>query len=118
MDEQLTRLQQGVAPASAAAAAVPEGAVESTPLSARERATLQEQARNADAIAAWRQVRNGMTRDEVRALLGAPQSQIPAGNRTGWYYAYGADGGASVFFDHDGHVISTMAPRAGAFRLY
>ena len=144
MDEELVRLQQGAAspapvapvaaggppapalapgaaaPATAAPAqsAPPATAADPGPLTAHERTVLQEQAHSADMIAAWRQVHNGMTQEQVRALLGAPQSQIPAGNRTGWYYSYGADGGASVFFDHDGHVISIMAPRAGAFRLY
>jgi len=108
----------------AAPVAVPPPPAAATPLpdaqglTARERAVVQEQVRSADARAAWASIHNGMKQDEVRRLLGAPQREIPVGNRVGWYYTYGKDSAGSVFFDHGGAVISIMAPAQGTFHLY
>jgi hypothetical protein len=87
-------------------------------LSPAERASLRDQARTADALRRWGEVKAGMSQDDVRRLLGEPSSTVPVANRVGWYYRYGQATGGSVFFNHDGSVISIMAPGLGAFRLY
>jgi hypothetical protein len=106
---------QAIAVAPAPAADAPRGA---GAFSARELAVLQEQARTTDALEAWRHVQAGMNLQQVRALLGAPQSVLAVGNRTGWVYKYDNAGTGSVFFSHEGIVISTMPPGRGVFGLY
>ena len=112
----------GSAPASAPAAApAPAPATTAAPgagLDVHEQAVLQEQVRTADALAAWRALRTGMGQDEVRRLLGAPQSTLVVGNRTGWIYTYRNAGKGSVFFSHDGTVVSLIGPAQGALHLY
>ena len=101
-------------PAPAAASAPTPGAG----LGAHEQAVLQEQVRTADALNAWRAVHAGMGQDEVRRLLGDPSSTLPVGNRTGWIYEYRNAGKGSVFFNHDGIVVSLISPGQGALHLY
>ena len=87
-------------------------------LGAHEQAVLAEQVRTADALAAWRDVRTGMSQDAVRRLLGEPQSTLAVGNRTGWIYTYRNAGKGSVFFSPDGVVVSLISPGQGTLHLY
>lgn len=71
--------------------------------------------RRTDAVFA--QVRAGMTKDEVRALLGPPDEVMPFPlSRTdswGYYYwdGFGYYTLGSATFAADGHVVSTFARR-------
>jgi len=103
------------APPPAVPPAVPPSA---TPFSAAENATLHKEARIAQALQGWGELRNGLSQDEVRSRLGEPQSILPVANRTGWVYRYGQGAAGSVFFDHAGKVISLMAPGQGPLHLY
>jgi len=115
-------------PAAQAAAAAPQAAPAAPPalapapaaaaLDSHQQAVLQEQVRTADALAAWQGLRNGMRQEEVRRLLGEPQSTLAVGNRTGWIYTYRNAGKGSVFFGSDGTVVSLMSPAQGALHLY
>ena len=98
-------------PASSATDSTP-GDADTAALSPNEQATLRDQVRITEAIRRWDEIRMGMDREEVRKLLGDPKSTVPVSNRTGWYYRYSNGPGGSVFFDHDGKVVSIMAPRA------
>jgi len=111
---------QAIAPLPAPATAVaPMGAPAPAPLlGAHEQAVLEDQVRTVDALSAWRQLRAGMRQEEVRRLLGEPQSTLAVGNRTGWVYSYRNAGRGSVFFSHDGIVVSLISPGQGALHLY
>jgi len=102
--------------------AAPAAAGSATPappgLDAHAQAVLQEQVRTTDALSAWQGLHNGMHADEVRRLLGEPQSTLAVGNRTGWIYIYRGAGKGSVFFGADGTVVSLMSPGQGALHLY
>ena len=87
------------------------GDANTSALSHAEQATLREQMRVAEAIRRWDEIRMGMNQEAVRKVLGEPKSTLPVSNRTGWYYRYSSGPGGSVFFDHDGKVVSIMAPR-------
>jgi len=99
---------------STAAAAAPAAPA----LDPHEQAVLQQQVRTADALSAWQELHNGMRLEEVRRLLGEPQSIITVGNRTGWIYTYRNAGKGSVFFGADGTVVSLMSPGQGTLHLY
>jgi len=109
-----------VAPSSAPLTALAPATVPAptAALGAHEQAVLQEQVRTVDALTAWRAVRAGMRQDEVRQLLGEPQSTLVVGNRTGWIYTYRNAGKGSVFFSQDGVVVSLIGPGQGALHLY
>jgi hypothetical protein len=112
-------IDASVAPASAAPA-VPAPAAAEAPggFSPSERATLRDQAQTASALQRWTELHAGMSQEDVRSRLGAPQSVIPVDHRTGWIYRYARAGTGSVFFDHSGRVISLLAPGQGALHLY
>jgi hypothetical protein len=127
LDAQLRRMEQApgqppaaaplAAPVAPTAAAAAPAAV--APLDAHERELLHEQARATDALQAWRQVQPGMGQDEVRRLLGEPQSMFSADpGRSGWRYKVAGAGAGTVLFDRSGKVISAMAPGQGLLRMY
>lgn len=97
---------------------VPSAALADTALDAHQQAVLKEQVRTTDALNAWQGLHNGMGQDEVRRLLGEPQSTMTVGNRTGWIYTYRNAGKGSVFFNSEGTVVSLIGPGQGALHLY
>ncbi|MBI3779221.1 MAG: hypothetical protein HY274_09990 [Gammaproteobacteria bacterium] len=58
----------------------------------------------------WRGIHDGLTRDEVKKLLGAPQHEFMLSGKRVWYYYYAGEGGGSVFFGEDGRVAGSQAP--------
>jgi hypothetical protein len=64
--------------------------------------------------AAWRQVREGLTADEVRALVGAPTKTFELAGKTVWYYYYPSVGAGSVFFGSRGVASSVQRPSGGS----
>jgi hypothetical protein len=71
----------------------------------------------ADSIVAlresWSHVDKGMTQPEITGLLGAPAKELTIDGKLVWYYYYAGIGGASVFFNSDGHVSSKQRPTVG-----
>ncbi len=71
----------------------------------------------ADSIVAlresWRQVERGMTQAQISGLLGAPTKEMTINGKLVWYYYYRGIGGASVFFNGNGHVSSHQPPTVG-----
>lgn len=59
---------------------------------------------------AWRDIHDGLTREEVRKILGAPQHEFDLSGKHVWYYYYSGTGGGSVFFSVDGHVAGSQEP--------
>jgi len=66
----------------------------------------------------WKKVKRGLTREEVKALLGEPQKTFTLDRKLVWYYYYPAVGGGSVMFDSVGHVMGQQAPPFSGFGLY
>jgi hypothetical protein len=71
----------------------------------------------ADSIVAlresWSHVERGMTQAQITGLLGAPTKELTIDGKLVWYYYYAGIGGASVFFNGDGHVSSKQRPTVG-----
>jgi hypothetical protein len=137
LDERLQHLEQTPAPSAAAGVPSEPAAATTQPppppisptalayagtgvatMDAHEQAVLRDQVRTADALTAWHEVRAGMGKEDVRRLLGNPQSTLTVGNRTGWIYSYRNAGKGSVFFDNDGVVVSLMNPGQGPLHMY
>ena len=66
----------------------------------------------------WLQVKNGLTQDQVKGLLGAPQQTFNLSGKLVWYYYYPANGSGSVMFDPAGRVVGFQTPPSAGFRLY
>lgn len=66
----------------------------------------------------WKQLKDGLSQDEVKGLLGAPPQTFMLSGKLVWYYYYPAVGGGSVMFDSIGHVVGHQAPPFSAFGLY
>jgi len=66
----------------------------------------------------WKQLKSGLTQDEVKGLLGAPQQTFTLSGKLVWYYYYPAIGGGSVMYDTTGHVVGHQSPPFGTFGLY
>lgn len=66
----------------------------------------------------WKQLKSGLSQDEVKGLLGVPQKTFTLSGKLVWYYYYPAVGGGSVMYDTTGHVVGHQAPPFSAFGLY
>ena len=58
----------------------------------------------------WKQLKRGLTRTELRQLLGKPGSELALGRQTMWYYRYPGIGGGSVILDSTGKVTGWQEP--------
>jgi hypothetical protein len=89
------------AAAPAAIARVPASASEATePIVPRER---------------WRHVREGLTGEQVTALIGPPTKTFELAGKTVWYYYYPSIGAGSVFFGSRGVASSVQRPAGGSW---
>lgn len=61
----------------------------------------------------WSQVRSGVPKERVHALLGEPAQVMHINGDLVWYYVYPGVGPASVFFNAEDKVTSVQAPRGG-----
>ena len=68
-----------------------------------------------DVGARWHQVRRGVSKADVEALLGQPSRRLAFDARTVWYYQYANIGNGSVVFADDGSVIDWQTPPFGAW---
>jgi len=59
----------------------------------------------------WAALRDGMSPDQVKALLGAPGREFRLGGQTVWYYYYTGVGGGSVVFSRgNGNLLDWQRP--------
>lgn len=58
----------------------------------------------------WRRVRQGMTREQVKSLVGEPSKAFELDGSHVWYYRYEAGAAGSVFFDSAGRASSFQRP--------
>jgi hypothetical protein len=63
----------------------------------------------------WSEVRPGVSKERVDALLGKPERVMRINGDLVWYYVYPGLGPGSVFFNNDGKVTAAQAPRPGWF---
>ena len=61
----------------------------------------------------WSQVRTGLPRERVDALLGKPERVMQINGDDVWYYVYPGFGRGSVFFNTKGIVTASQPPRIG-----
>lgn len=61
----------------------------------------------------WRSIKEGMSGDQVRALLGEPGRRFRLNGQAVWYYHYTGSGSGSVMFNGDGRVSSWQHPPFG-----
>lgn len=59
---------------------------------------------------AWEKIKQGLTKDDVKKILGEPEQQFTLGGRLLWYYRYPGIGAGSVMFGNDGLVIANQEP--------
>ena len=60
--------------------------------------------------AAWLRIRHGMTREQVKELLGEPKKAFGLDGSLVWYYRYDGNAAGSVFFDSAGQASSFQMP--------
>jgi len=94
-----TTVDDGVAATSAPPAASPPAQPALTAL--RELEVLRTN---------WKQLKRGLTRTELRQLLGKPGSKLALDRQTMWYYRYPGIGGGSVMLDSKGKVTGWQEP--------
>ncbi len=58
----------------------------------------------------WTQLRRGLSKTELRRLLGDPASKIKLDRQTLWYYTYPGIGNGSVMLGHTGKVTGWQEP--------
>ncbi len=58
----------------------------------------------------WKQLRRGLSKTELRQLLGDPASEFRLDRQTLWYYKYPGIGNGSVMLDHGGKVSGWQNP--------
>ncbi len=58
----------------------------------------------------WQQLQRGLSRTELRQLLGKPNSELALDRQTLWYYRYPGIGGGSVMLDSKGKVTGWQEP--------
>jgi hypothetical protein len=58
----------------------------------------------------WQSVKQGMTMQQIEALLGRPDRTMKLPAKNVWYYAYPDVGNGSVVFAEDGTVTDMQAP--------
>lgn len=61
----------------------------------------------------WSQVRSGVPKERVHALLGEPARVMHLNGDLVWYYVYPGVGAASVFFNTQDKVTAVQAPSRG-----
>jgi outer membrane murein-binding lipoprotein Lpp len=66
----------------------------------------------------WKQLKDGMTQDQVKGLLGVPPQTFMLGGKLVWYYNYPSVGAGSVMFNSNGRVVGHQAPPFTPFGLY
>jgi hypothetical protein len=103
-------------PAVPAATGTPAPATTTSEVAAQAAAQLRRE--DAAVRQGWRQIKSGLTQDEVKELLGSPQQTFMLSGKLVWYYNYPAVGGGSVMLDTTGHVIGHQAPPFSAFGQY
>ncbi len=91
-----------VAPAgSAAPASVPvEAAQAPAPPAAPDAFRWREAVKDQ-----WGGIKNGMSDEQIRQLLGAPAREFTLNGQPVWYYTYPGVGNGSVMFGRDGHKV-------------
>ena len=62
----------------------------------------------------WRRVRQGMTREQVKSLVGEPSKAFELDGSQVWYYRYEAGTAGSVFYDSAGRVTGLQRPAAAS----
>lgn len=62
---------------------------------------------------AWSEVRPGVSKERVHALLGEPERVLRINGDWVWYYLYPGLGKGSVFFNRADEVTGVQAPRVG-----
>ena len=101
LEARIRALESGPSGAPAASAAPrPQMAPEPSPVSVQR---------------SWAEVRPGIAKQRVDALLGKPVRVLRIDGNLAWYYAYPGLGRGSVFFDAEDKVTAVQAPRAGLF---
>ncbi len=63
----------------------------------------------------WRQLRRGMSKRRVRAILGLPTQAVTLGSQRVWYYRYGRGDQGSVAFGANGRALAWQAPPFGSW---
>ncbi len=58
----------------------------------------------------WLKVKEGLSQDEVKALIGPAHKSFQLNGSEVWYYAYSGVGVGSVFFDSTGHASGYQRP--------
>ena len=58
----------------------------------------------------WREIKYGMTTDQITVLLGSPQRTMDLNPKTVWYYSYPEIGNGSVVFTTEGGVVDWQLP--------
>ena len=100
------RLDELDAKIQALEAAKPAAASPASPSPASSASSLRE---------SWSQVRSGVAKERVHALLGEPAQVMHINGDLVWYYVYPGVGPASVFFNAEDKVTSVQAPRSGVW---
>ncbi len=67
----------------------------------------------ADVREHWREIRSGMSMDQVRATLGNPSHKLLIDGKQVWRYSYPNVGSGSVLFDSGGHAAGWQQPPRG-----
>jgi len=66
----------------------------------------------------WRNIKKGITLDQVEQILGPPELTMQVDAKTVWYYYYENIGGGSVVFRQDGRVMNWQRPPFGWWKLW
>jgi hypothetical protein len=66
----------------------------------------------------WKNMKRGITPDQVEHILGPPTHTMEVDAKTVWYYHYENIGGGSVVFQPDGKVIDWQKPPLGWWKLW
>jgi hypothetical protein len=103
-------------PAEPAATGAPVPAITTSEVAAQAVAQLRRE--DAAVRDGWKQIERGLSQEEVKRLLGAPQQTFDLSGKKVWYYYYPADGSGSVLFDPGGRVVGYQTPPSSGFRLY
>jgi hypothetical protein len=61
----------------------------------------------------WSEIKPGMSKEQVDALLGKPERVMRINGDLTWYYVHPGFGRGSVFFDDEGKVSSAQSPHLG-----
>ena len=90
-----SNITRSSAPARVEAGTSPSPAV--VPAAFQWREMLKEQ---------WRNVKAGMSGEEIGKLLGTPSRELTLDGKPVWYYSYPGIGNGSVMFSRDGHTVA------------